>query len=332
MHQSTQLQTPDLSDDRILRVVSGLRPCRHGGLRLESEQLGSKTIIHNYGHGGCGITLSMGTAQAAADMVQEKANSDAPIAVMGAGVVGLTTARMLAQRGHKVTVYAKDSGTDTLSVLAGALFLPVGIEFDHPDIGQERFLKILTDSKHALDQLDPIRFGIETLPVYEPEFAHDPEYLFNNGTIAPPVHIDKLPFPGPPRSGRSFESIFIHTPRFLNALIDDLNTLGVTIKNHTFEHLDDIKALSEHTIVNCLALGSRTIFGDDAMYPARGLLVHMEPQPLGYIVHDGYKYMFPREDALILGGCFDENVWDDQPDQKIAQDILSHHRRFFALD
>ncbi len=332
MHQSTQLQTPDLSDDRILRIVSGLRPCRHGGLRLESERLGPKTIIHNYGHGGCGITLSMGTAHAAADMVHETTSSDAPIAVLGAGVVGLTTARTLAQRGHKVTMYAKDSGTDTLSVLAGALFLPVGIEFDHPEIGQERFLSILTDSKNALEQLDPVRFGIETLPVYEPEFAHDPEHLFNNGTIAPPVHIDKLPFPGPPRSGRSFESIFIHTPRFLNALIDDLNSLGVTIQRQNFSKLDDIKTLKEHTIVNCLALGSRTIFGDDAMYPARGLLVHMEPQPLGYIVHDGYKYMFPREDALILGGCFDENVWDDQPNHQIAQEILSHHRRFFALD
>jgi D-amino-acid oxidase len=332
MSQTTKLQTPDLSDDRILRVVSGLRPCRLGGLRLETVQLGPKTIVHNYGHGGCGITLSLGTAQAAADLVQVASSPTEPVAVLGAGVVGLTTARLLAQRGHSVTIYAKEAGVDTLSVLAGALFLPVGIEFDHPDIGQQRFLEILTDSKNALQQLDPIRFGIETLPVYEPEFAHDPEYLFNNGTIAPPVHIEKLPFPGPPRSGRSFESIFIHTPRFLNALIDDLNQLGVTIQNRNFISIDDINALNEQTIVNCLALGSRTVFGDEAMYPARGILVHMQPQPLGYIVHDGYKYMFPREDALILGGCFDENVWDEKPDQQIAEEILSHHRRFFALD
>ena len=67
------------------------------------------------------------------------------------------------------------------------------------------------------------------------------------------------------------------------------------------------------------------------MYPARGILVHMEPQDLGYAVHDGFKFIFPRDTALILGGCFDEDVWDDTPDMDIAAEILAHHRRFFGL-
>jgi glycine/D-amino acid oxidase-like deaminating enzyme len=326
------LRTPNLADDQILRVVGGLRPCRRGGLRLESQELGSKHIIHNYGHGGCGITLSMGTAHACADLVEHSTSKEDQIAVLGAGVVGLTTARELALRGYKVRVYAKQAGIDTLSVLAGALFLPVGIEYEHPDIGREQFLQILIKSKQSLDALDPTRYGIESLPVFEPEYAHDPDFLFTNGTIAPPVQIDKLPLPGPPRSGRTFESMFIHTPRFLNALIDDLQSSGVAVQSHTMTSADDIESLSEDTIINCMALGSRTIFNDTAMYPARGLLVHMKPQNLGYIIHDGYKYMFPREDALILGGCFDEHVWDDTPDQKIADEILSHHRRFFGVD
>lgn len=331
MDQNTLYTAPDLSDDRILRVVAGLRPCRHGGLRLESETLGKKTIIHNYGHGGCGITLSMGTAIAAADALDLATPADEPVAVLGAGVVGLTTARELANRGRKVSIYADRVGRETLSMLAGALFLPVGIDLEHPDIGKEQFRKILHASKRSFQSLDPKRFGIETLTVFEPAYAHDDENYFDNGTIDQPTLHDRLPIPGPPRCGHSFQTLFIHTPTLLSALIDDLKSENVQIHAKSFQSTEQIEGLSEQAIVNCTALGSRTLFDDQAIYPARGILVHLEPQNLGYAIHDGFKYMFPRSDALILGGVFDEGIWDERPDQQIAQEILTHHRRFFAV-
>lgn len=331
MDPKTLYQAPDLSDDRILRVVAGLRPCRHGGLRLDTETLGNKTIIHNYGHGGCGITLSMGTAIAASDALDRATPADQPVAVLGAGVVGLTTARELAIRGRKVSIYADRIGQETLSMLAGALFLPVGIDLEHPDIGKDRFRKILHDSKNSFQSLDQSRFGIESLTVFEPAYAHDDEHYFDNGTIDQPVLHDRLPIPGPPRCGHSFQTLFIHTPTLLSALIDDLKSKQVPIHPKSFEATEQIEALSEQAIVNCTALGSRRLFNDHAIYPARGILVHLEPQDLGYAIHDGFKYMFPRNDALILGGVFDEGVWDERPDHRIAQEILAHHRRFFAV-
>ncbi len=115
------LPTPDLGDDQILGAVCGLRPCRHGGLRLEIEQLGSKTIVHNYGHGGAGITLAFGTAEIAADLVAQVAEPDATIAVLGTGVVGLTTARELLHRGFRVHLYSEKKPHETTSQIAGAL-------------------------------------------------------------------------------------------------------------------------------------------------------------------------------------------------------------------
>ena len=47
----------------------GLRPCRRGGVRCEMEVMGSKTVVHNYGHGGSGITLSWGCAGEVLDIV-----------------------------------------------------------------------------------------------------------------------------------------------------------------------------------------------------------------------------------------------------------------------
>jgi D-amino-acid oxidase len=46
---------------RILAERVGLRPFRKSGVRLERDQLpDGRTVVHNYGHGGAGFTLSWG--------------------------------------------------------------------------------------------------------------------------------------------------------------------------------------------------------------------------------------------------------------------------------
>jgi hypothetical protein len=44
--------------DRIFRITVCLRPFRAAGPRLDVERLGDKTVVHNYGHGGSGWSLS----------------------------------------------------------------------------------------------------------------------------------------------------------------------------------------------------------------------------------------------------------------------------------
>lgn len=324
------MATPDLSDDQYLGAVCGLRPCRHGGLRLETEQLGSKTIVHNYGHGGCGVTISFGTAQLVADLVTQAAPKGDRIAVLGAGVVGLTTARELLNRGYQVTIYADKIAHDTTSSVAGALWLPVGIEFGDTPAKIQRMHDVLQRSQAAFRSLDPKQYGIEDISIYEPKISSTEPELFNNGTVAEPVEIDSFPFECAAEPGRVFETQFIHNNKFLDAIHDDVINLGGEIHQRKFASKDELADLNESVMVNCLALGSRALFGDKQVYSARGVLVHMKPQDLGYGIHDGFKYMFPREDALILGGCFHEYDWDDQPDQEMIDEILNHHRRFFG--
>lgn len=52
---------PELDRSKIVGTAVGLRPSRHE-IRLEKELISDKTIIHNYGHGGAGVTLSWGCA------------------------------------------------------------------------------------------------------------------------------------------------------------------------------------------------------------------------------------------------------------------------------
>ena len=317
-------------------MVAGIRPCRRGGVRLESESLSlgarSKTVIHNYGHGGCGVTIAFGCAQLASDLAESsQAERSAPIAILGAGVTALTTARELLNRGHRVTCYADKFAGDTTSNVAGALWLPTGIEFGSTTEAITRFHDILQRSKRAFNEIDRERWGVERIPIYEPAYAPHEARFFDNGTVDPPEMLERLPVAGPPRAGRVFHTDFIHTPRFMRTLAEDVAARGAQLVERTFRSLDDLATLEEPILVNCLALGARDLFDDQDVYPARGVLVHMKPQPLGYSVHDGYKYMFPREDALVLGGVFDAGVEDPVPPDHTVQEILSHHRRFFGL-
>lgn len=61
---------PEFTDVEILEIKVGLRPARDE-VRLEAEEFLTGTVIHNYGHGGAGYTLSWGCAKDAVDLVEQ---------------------------------------------------------------------------------------------------------------------------------------------------------------------------------------------------------------------------------------------------------------------
>src|SRR5580658_8570119 len=101
-----RLRPVTVAPERVIRTIVGLRPFRPSGFVVRAEKAGDKTIVHNYGHGGAGLTLSWGTAHLAALEVQKTGEHE--IAVLGVGAVGLATAHILLERGFKVSVYTKD--------------------------------------------------------------------------------------------------------------------------------------------------------------------------------------------------------------------------------
>src|SRR5881396_1981044 len=119
---SVRLPPVEASWDRVIRTTVGLRPHRDSGFVLRAEKLDEKLLVHNYGHGGAGMSLSWGTGYMAAEAATEHDQRRA--AVIGCGVTGLTTARQLQRRGFDVTIYAMSVPPDTTSNMSLAGFTP----------------------------------------------------------------------------------------------------------------------------------------------------------------------------------------------------------------
>ena len=74
-----------ITPDRISAITVCMRPFRAQGPRLEAERRGEKTIIHHYGHGGSGWSLSWGSGYEAMQLALATGERD--FAVIGSVVL-----------------------------------------------------------------------------------------------------------------------------------------------------------------------------------------------------------------------------------------------------
>jgi len=328
------LPVPILTPDRVRRRVVGWRPCRRGGLRLAVERLAGVTVVHHHGHGGCGVTLAPGSAELAADLVTPLVPPGDPVGVLGGGVVGLATAEALARRGRRPVLVAERAGAETTSGVAGAVWLPTGIDFPDDPTERARLNEALRRAGARFrDPETRRRWGVRRLPLVEPPGHFSPDAFFEAGVLEAPRPVpDDVPHPRL-RGGQWFPADLIETPRMLAALADGARAGGARIEvGRRLRSPDDVRALGLPVVVSCLGLGAREVFGDRDVFAARGLLLHLDPEPLGWILHAGYTYAFPRPDVLVLGGTFDTDVDPaDPPDPSPGfEAILEHHRSFFG--
>ena len=75
--------------DRIFRITVCTRPFRPAGPRQDVERVGDKVVVHNYGHGGSGWSLSWGSADVVVRKVLADGSAQREVAVIGAGALDL---------------------------------------------------------------------------------------------------------------------------------------------------------------------------------------------------------------------------------------------------
>jgi len=334
----------EVARDRVIREVVGLRPYRDEGYVVEAQKIGNKLLVHNYGHGGAGITLSWGTASEAVGQARDfqppvtgrpaRRSAQRRFAVIGCGVNGLSTAILLQRRYQDgpgtVTIYAKDLPPDTTSNIAGGYWMPTSL-YDSASATPkfiDRFKAAARNSNRAFQLLVGPEYGVRWIDVLELHRGRPSitDSLPGGNDLYPNqfFHQDTESRFGSPFV-RQFSTMLIEPSKYLGVLLRDFYNAGGKLVVKEFRSRDEVMRLPESVIFNCSGLGAHQLFGDEKLVPARGQLVVMLPQPEVDYCYVGPGYMFPRSDGIILGGTFDLGDWSLSVNPEQSTRMLSTH-------
>jgi glycine/D-amino acid oxidase-like deaminating enzyme len=325
----TPLPPVEVDASRVIRTVAGLRPYRRSGFVVRREQLGDKALVHNYGHGGGGITLSWGSSRLATELGLP--GHGGAVAVLGAGVMGLSTARLAQEAGFPVTIYTAALPPDTTSNIAGGQFHPFSV-FHPGDASPEFMAQYLKATEYGWRRFQIMvgdDYGIRWLPTYvasdELQEQLTPDFPPVNRLLARREH------PFPLDEVVRYDTLYVETGRYLRQMERDFRLAGGKIEVRRLATPAAIAALPESLVFNCTGLGSRDLFGDSELEPIRGQLAILEPQPeVRYAALGDFGYMFPRSDGILLGGTFERGEWDATPQPAAIARIIASHKRFFS--
>ncbi|HEX7872120.1 MAG TPA: FAD-dependent oxidoreductase [Sphingobium sp.] len=343
--------------DRMFRVSVCLRPFRVSGPRMEMEEIGSKKVVHHYGHGGSGWSLSWGSAQEIMPLIL--ATGAKEVAVIGAGAIGLTSAITAQRMGLKVTIYAKDRFPDVRSARATGTWSPasrVAMQ-GSADAAFETKWERMTRATYAMHQGyvglagNPVewldRYALsDTPPAKQP---HTPITLPGGGTdyfvdyedkvkdlqpqqqlLAPGTH----PFPAP--FVRKTSSVMFNIADLMHQLEMEFQVAGGRFVPMALASPADFAKIREKTIVNCTGYGARALMKDESVIPVRGQLAWLLPQEG---VHYGVSYRkvsaLARRDGIVIQHTGPDesqgfNSTDETPDYAVAREAVDIIASCFA--
>ena len=331
----------NVSRDRIIRTTVGLRPHRDAGFVVRADKLDEKLLIHNYGHGGAGYSLSWGTAFLATECAL--AATERRAAVIGCGIVGLTTARQLQRHGFEVTIYAMALPPDTTSNMAWAAFTPVSglIANDRRTPqwdDQFRRAAVIAYREHQL--LVGTGHGVSWINEYSPSNSNEGSTgrVIGAGEVSgPPLIPDSIGMgrttlgPGEHPFATPYASVLpvlrFEPSIYLEALMRDVIAFGGRIVVRKFDTPRDLSTLAEPIVVNCTGLGSATLFGDQELVPVKGQLVVLVPQAEVNYTAAG---MMPRNDGIVLGHVNQRGNASLEVDEEARDRVLNNAIAFFG--
>ncbi|GMN13518.1 FAD-dependent oxidoreductase [Altererythrobacter sp. MTPC7] len=332
----------------VQRTLVCLRPFRASGPRLEREQFDETAVIHNYGHGGSGWSLSWGCA-AEAVRISGSAGSG-PVAVVGGGVIGLTTAIRLAESGRQVTLYADKLAGETASAGATGVWSPssrVGLGSGvAPGFADRWEWWARTSFPEHWSAMDRAGTPVEILPQYgigggsEPDVRASRDWLHLWGRLRGLLPRGRMldetekPFPNVPV--RQSTTMVFNIDQYFALMQRRYAAAGGSVVRRRFASREEVLALPERVIVNCMGYGAKDIWGDPDLVPVRGQVSHLAPQMAArYSLYFDAVQAISRRDALVVQyvGPNDDYGFgnaDTAPDLKEQALALSRMRSVFA--
>jgi D-amino-acid oxidase len=241
----------------------------------------------------------------------------ADVIVVGGGVIGLTTAVVLAERGRRVRVWTRDPVERTTSAVAGALWWPYAIE----PVASARTWALR--SLEVFEELaaSPEVTGVRVVEGVLGEADLD-EAVAWAGARVPGLRAATAEEYG--GTGMWARLPLIDMPTHLPWLRERFLAAGGVLETRT---VSDLAEADAPVVVNCTGLGARELVPDASVRPVRGQLVVVEnPGITTWLVStdaSGAKtYFFPQPGRLVLGGTADEDAWTLEPDPAVAESIV----------
>jgi D-amino-acid oxidase len=329
--------------DRIFRITVCLRPFRAAGPRLDVEKVGEKTVVHNYGHGGSGWSLSWGSSSVAVEKAMATGERD--VAVIGCGALGLTSAILLQQAGARVSIYAKERPHEARSARATGTWSPdsrialsTAVTPNFPALWEKMCRKSFqtyasylgmagnpvewTDRYIVRDddlrQTQASETNVEQLP-----FAH---YGRRVADLNPRFH--ELPpgsHPFGARSVRRSSSLTFNIASYSRQLTHDFLVEGGRIERMEFHSPQELNRLQQKVVINATGYGARELWRDESIVPVRGQITWLIPQAdVKYgVFYKGIQILSRTDGIAVQDGGSSEmdgyNNANEEPDREKAE-------------
>lgn len=240
------------------------------------------------------------------------------VLVLGAGIIGLTTARTLQDEGYDVEIWASDTLKNTCSSVAAAFWYPYVIQPEEAVLDWgistlEKFKSMEqdTDSGICKRQINALFTEATPDPVWATEI---PSFARLSKDQLPDSHCD----------GFCFESVSIEMPTFLPYITRQFRENGGTLTERTLEDLAEALDAAD-IVINCTGLGAKQLCNDEDLTPVRGQVVVTKKGDLDCMYSDckNMVYMVPFEGNCVLGGTAQMGDDDMEPREEDKADILA---------
>jgi D-amino-acid oxidase len=271
------------------------------------------------------------------------------VAIVGAGVSGLTCAIVFAERGYRAAIFAEETGQCTTSAAAAAIWYPYDAEPTDKVIAWAlETYKVIVDLRcepiSGVSMIE-LRTFSRTGAIQIPDWAVPlgarrltPSAVATG--LRPIQHRAQRGgysslFPAAFSSGFAFTVPLMDTTMYLDYLAERLIKAGGSITgNVRFEKLEDLGREFD-VIINCSGIGAKNLVHDVDLEPHRGQVVivpKIDNLSCAIVCDDPpLMYAIPRANDCVFGGT---NELSDKPDvdPAVTARIVAECSRVLNID